>query len=58
MESEGVAQCDGLVDGAQLDDGRGPLVTARPHTHPGQGGAGPGERDSETPVPALTLGSD
>ena len=57
MESEDVAGGDGLVDGAQLDDGRGP-VAAGPQTEPGQGGAGPGERHSETAQPTLVLSSD
>ena len=57
MESEDVAGGDGLVDGAQLDDGRG-AVAAGPQTDPGQGRAGPGERHSETSQPALVLRSD
>ena len=57
MESEAVPGTHGLVDGAELDDGRRPLAAGL-QAEPGQGGAGAGERDSETPVPALTLGSD
>ena len=57
MESQDVAGGDGLVDGAQLDDGRG-AVAAGPQADPSQGGAGPGERHSETSQPTLVLRSD
>ena len=57
MESEAVPGSDGLVDGAQLDDGRG-AVTAGPETDPGQGRAGARQRHRETSVPALLLTSD
>ena len=57
MESEDVAGGDGLVDGAQLDDGRG-AVAAGPQTEPSQGRAGACERHSETSQPTLVLRSD
>ena len=57
MESEDVAGGDGLVDGAELDDGRGAVATGL-QTDPGQGRAGARERHRETSVPALVLSSD
>ena len=57
MESEAVPGSDGLVDGAELDDGRGALAAGL-QTDPGQGRAGARQRHCETSVPALVLTSD
>ena len=57
MESEAVPGSDGLVDGAELDDGRR-AVAAGLQTDPGQGRAGARQRHRETSVPALLLTSD
>ena len=57
MESEAVPGTHGLVDGAELDDGRRPLAAGL-QAEPGQGGAGAGERHRETSQPTLVLSSD